>query len=82
MPLTKAEKTFIKQLGKRIVAIREEKGMRQIDLARELDIEDSALRRIETGSTNPTIKTLLRITNVLDISLAELFSFTLEKKND
>lgn len=73
MPLTKAEKKFIEKLGKRIVAMREKRGMRQIDLARALEIEDSALRRIESGRTNPTTTTLLKLSNALEIEVQELF---------
>jgi len=35
-------------------------------------MEQSNLARIEKGETNPTIKTLLKICEVLEISLGEL----------
>lgn len=73
MSSAKEENEFIKKLGKRIVALRKEKNMKQIDLAIKINIEDSALRRIESGRTNPTIKTLLGIANGLDVDLRELF---------
>jgi ribosome-binding protein aMBF1 (putative translation factor) len=64
-----------KQIGKRIVELREQQGIRQIDLASKLEIEDSALRRIESGRTNCTIWTLYKICNCLEIDLNELFLF-------
>ena len=75
MGLSKDEKEFIKKLGKRIVSLRKEKNMKQIDLAVEINIEDSALRRIESGRTNPTLKTLLRIAGGLEVSIIELLTF-------
>jgi transcriptional regulator with XRE-family HTH domain len=75
MTLTKEEKTFIKNLGGRIVALRKEKKLKQIDLAIKINIEDSALRRIESGRTNPTLKTLLRIAEGLEIDFKILFEF-------
>tara|TARA_R110001592_G_scaffold25382_3_gene96387 strand:+ start:884 stop:1114 length:231 start_codon:yes stop_codon:yes gene_type:complete len=59
-------------LGQRISEIREEKGITQYRLAKNLMMEQSNLARIEKGETNPTIKTLLKICEVLDISLEEL----------
>lgn len=74
MEVTPAEKEFIQKLGKRIVALRDERKMKQIDLATKINMEDSALRRIESGRTNPTLKTLLRIAEGLDVSIITLIS--------
>lgn len=74
MEVTPDEKEFILKLGKRIVALRKEKNIKQIDLATKINIEDSALRRIESGRTNPTLKTLLRIAEGLDVSIITLVS--------
>ncbi|MCG6189112.1 helix-turn-helix domain-containing protein [Maribellus maritimus] len=63
---------FLKKIGKNIVRLREKKGLRQIDLAIELDIDDSSLRRIESGRTNPTILTLKKIADVLEVNLSEI----------
>jgi len=62
----------IEKVGKRIVEFRKEKNLKQYELAYDIDILDSALRRIEKGRTNPTLKTLLLIANALDISVDEL----------
>lgn len=75
MSLTKREKEYIKNIGRRIIQLREEKRIKQIELAIAVNIEDSALRRIEAGRTNPTIKSLLRIAEGLDVELKELFEF-------
>lgn len=75
MSLTKEEKSYIKKLGKRIVTIREEKGIKQKELSDLLDIDDGSLRRIESGRTNPTTTTLLSLSKALNVDVSELFQF-------
>lgn len=75
MGLSKKEKEFIKKLGERIVRLRKEKGLKQIELATKLNIEDSALRRIESGRSNPTVKSLLRVAGGLGVKFTDLFEF-------
>lgn len=66
--------TYLIQIGKRIIEIRESKNFSQYRLAKELFMEQSNLARIENGKTNPTIKTLYKICNSLNIKLEDLFS--------
>jgi transcriptional regulator with XRE-family HTH domain len=40
-------------------------------------MEESALRRIELGGTNPTFKTLLRLSKGLEVPLKELLDIPL-----
>jgi transcriptional regulator with XRE-family HTH domain len=63
------------KLGSRIVKIRNEKGIRQVDLATFVNIDDSSLRKIESGRTNPTTRTLEKIANGLGVSIKDLFDF-------
>lgn len=67
-----SEKVLIKQLGKRISFFRKEKGLTQAHLSDLAEMEESAVRRIELGKTNPTFKTLLRISKSLEIPLKQL----------
>jgi transcriptional regulator with XRE-family HTH domain len=67
------EEDFITNVGEKIKHIRLLQNVKQIDLAFKVGIEDSSLRRIETGRTNPTLKTLIRISNALEIDIKELF---------
>ncbi len=62
-------------LGEKIVKLRKDKGLKQIDLAHKLDIEDSALRRIEKGRTNCSLWLLHRISEALEVSLSDLVNF-------
>ena len=70
-----AETDFLKLLGRRIVELRKARGMKQIDLATKLEMEDSSLRRIESGRINSTIGMLKKISEGFDISLSELLNF-------
>ena len=63
------------KLGRRIVQLRDSLGLRQVDLANRADIDDGFLRRIETGKVNPTIKTLEKIANGLEVEMKDLFDF-------
>lgn len=61
------------KIGTRIRIIREAKNMTQQDLA-DLCIFDKAdMSKIESGKANPTIKTLLRISQALDVKFPDLF---------
>ncbi len=66
---------FLQQLGGRIVQIRKAKNMKQYELSDILSMDDSGLRKIESGRTNPTIKTLIKIANALEVDFKELFRF-------
>ena len=59
-------------IGKRIRDLRELKNISQVDLAYACNFEKSNLSRIESGRTNPTVFTLFRIAEALEISAKEL----------
>jgi len=69
------DKEYLIKLGNKIVELRKEKGMRQIDLSDNVGIEDSALRRIEKGRVNSTINMLRRIAKGLNIDIIDLLKF-------
>ena len=66
---------FQKKLGQRIKFLRENKGISQQELAYICDFEKSNMSRIEAGRTNPTIGTLLKISNALSVKLIYLLDF-------
>lgn len=59
-------------LGKRIIKLREEKGWSQSDLARACNKDRQAIEKLENGKVNPTLYTLLELSNALEVSLPEL----------
>ena len=62
-------------VGKHIQKLRELKGISQQDLAAKCNFEKSNMSRLESGGVNPTLSTLEKVANALDITLAELFTF-------
>jgi transcriptional regulator with XRE-family HTH domain len=65
---------LLKIIGKRIQEIRISKGYSQVDLAGKIkgSIDTTNISRIESGRTNPTIYTLHRIAEALEVSLDKL----------
>lgn len=61
-----------KELGKRIVELREKKGWSQSDLARACSKDRQSIEKLENGKVNPTLYTLLEVANALEISLSKL----------
>ncbi len=66
------EATFINQVGENISRIRKSQNMTQMALADACDFERSNMRRIESGKTNPTLKTLYKIAKALKVNPKEL----------
>jgi len=62
-------------VGQRIKTIREEKGLTQQDLADLCNFEKSNMSRIEAGRTNLTLKSLLTISEALNIQIKQLVDF-------
>ncbi|WP_291073008.1 helix-turn-helix domain-containing protein [Empedobacter sp. UBA5987] len=65
---------LLKFVGKKIQEIRLSKGLTQVDLVGKIkgEIDTTNISRIEAGRTNPTIFTLYRIANALEVSLSEI----------
>ena len=59
-------------IGDKIRAAREAKGLRMADLARRLSMPPSNVHRWENGKVSPTWSTLVRIAKALEISPEEL----------
>ena len=79
MPITDEEREYLKFLGKNIIKIRKKNNLKQEGLSDILDIDDSSLRRIESGRTNPTTITLLRIANALEVNRMPTNSMVMDK---
>lgn len=54
-------------IGSKIRDIRIRKGLKQIELARKAEISNTYLSDIENNRANPSLKTLAKIANVLEI---------------
>ena len=70
--MDKAE--FLKNIGKKVRKVRLEKGLTQLDLVGKMqgDIDVTNISRIESGRTNPTIFTIYRLAEALEVSILDL----------
>jgi len=60
------------RLGKNLKKIRTAKKMSQGDISRVLDVHRAYISGIENGKRNPTLATIEKLANALDISVDEL----------
>lgn len=63
---------YLKLVGKRIKEIRLVKKMSQVELGYECGFDRSNMHRIEAGTNNLTIKTLLTISRALKVDIKDL----------
>ena len=73
------EKAYLKKLGQNIRRIRKQKGVSQIELADQFDADSPTISRIEAGNTNPTIITLKKIADALDVEVVDLVAIPKKK---
>lgn len=64
-----------KQLGKKIKQIRKSKNLTQEELAEMIEIEVPSLSNIETGKFAPSIETLQKLSNALNVGMWEFYYF-------
>ena len=67
------------KLGKRLKEIRKSKGLTMREVADNCQMDENNYGRFEKGQTNPTIKSLVRICEVLEVELQELFHWLLNR---
>jgi predicted transcriptional regulator len=59
-------------VGARVRALREELGMRQVDLAKRAKVTTTYIPRLEAGKVDPGLSRLARIAYALTVNLATL----------
>ena len=70
-----SDKEAMRQLGKRIIALRNEYNMSQADLSYEAEIDLSTLSRLERGILNISYITLYKIAKGCNNPVKDLFEF-------
>jgi len=60
------------RMGNKIRALRKEKGISQVGLARALKMSASYLSMVESGKRMPSVEMLILISEYLDVSVNEL----------
>lgn len=61
--------------GERLRKIRESAGLKQVQLARTLDVDAKHLSRLERGKVNPSFEIIFRIAKTLKVSPSLFFEF-------
>lgn len=69
------DEDLLKEFGDNFRKVRKSKKMTQKSLAFEADVEISQIYRLENGINNPTVTTLVKLAESLQVSPAEFFSF-------
>lgn len=67
------EERFLNKLGKRVAALRKEKSLTQEQLGTKSGVDWKHIGFIEQGRLRPTVRTVYRIANGLDVSVDRLF---------
>ncbi|MBN2260571.1 MAG: helix-turn-helix transcriptional regulator [Clostridiales bacterium] len=60
------------ELGNRIRSLRIQNNLKQYELSKKADISNTYLSDIEVGRTTPSLRTLKRIAESLNTTVAEL----------
>lgn len=64
-----------KLLGKKIKQLRKEKNLTQEELAELIEIETPSMSNIERGKFAPSVETLQKLSNVLNVGIWEFYYF-------
>ncbi len=60
-------------IGKRIKALRLERGMQQTELAEAIGVSQTHMSNMESGRTGTTVVNLLKLYKILDCPISEFF---------
>jgi transcriptional regulator with XRE-family HTH domain len=71
-----------KALGKNIKLLRKSRNLLQSELAEKIGVESKYLSRLETGLSSPSLKTLQKISEELNIDMSCLFDFPTEQSEE
>jgi transcriptional regulator with XRE-family HTH domain len=71
-----------KLLGKRIREARLKKDLTQENLAETINVSSFYISRLESGSKSPSLETLVKISNALEVSIDYLLANTLHTSKD
>jgi transcriptional regulator with XRE-family HTH domain len=69
------DKEFLEKFGRNLRKIRQENNLSQEALSDKIEVPRSQISRIERGKGNPTVNTLKRIADVLEVDIELLFQF-------
>lgn len=73
--VNKEQQDLLRKIGARIVKIRRDRNLTQVDLGHKFDSDKQTVQRLEAGGTNATVLTLHKISKALNVSLKDLLDF-------
>lgn len=62
---------FLESIGPKVKELRDRRGMGQVELAAAAGVGQSLISRIENGTANPSLRTLIRLADVLGVDVSE-----------
>ncbi len=68
-------------VGQRLRSLREERGISMRELARRSSLSANALSMIERGMTSPSVSTLSKLSEALEVPITSLFRQELERED-
>lgn len=77
---TKSE--FLLQFGKRVGEIKKQKGLSYRKIAENCDLDASFISKIEKGTENVTLETILNLSYGLKIQPKEFFDFKVDLEKE
>ncbi|MDP3680035.1 MAG: helix-turn-helix transcriptional regulator [Flavobacterium sp.] len=77
---TKSE--FLLQFGKRLGEIKKQKGLSYRKIAENCDLDASFISKIEKGTENVTLETILNLSYGLKIQPKEFFDFKIDLEKE
>jgi len=73
---------LIKDVGKRIQQLREEKKLSMSELAKTINVSRSLISQVEKGDAYPSLQTLEKIVSALGVSLSKFFQVEFNSNNE
>ena len=67
---------ILKPVGKNIAIYRKAAGFTQVQLAVEIEKSSDYIHLIEAGKRNPSLKTLAKISVILNVDIVEFFKIS------
>ena len=73
---------IIFQIGTKIKEIRKKRGLTQAKLAERINVDPKYISRLETGNSTPSIATIAKISETLDVEMFNFFIVETDKKKN
>lgn len=73
LPLAMKKEVLLVGFGEHLKKVMDKKGVSNAELAKRTLLDLPHIRRLIVGGTNPTLKTIIKLAEALDMNLDEFF---------